>query len=721
MKILFLPAALVLFFCTTVRSQDVPYITGTVVDTEGDPLIGANILVTDLGRGAVTDVDGNFRINKLEDAEYDLRVSMIGYATKVVRDVLASSTPDPLKIVLEEKAVEMEEIEVVGDALRRPQEDTRVSVQKMVPWEAKFLPGAAEDVMRSLQALPGVLSPNDFSSQLIIRGSGPDQNLIVMDHIEVFNPYRLYGVVSMFNPETVSDISLLTGGFPAKYGDRLSAVLDISNRDGRSKKDFYMNLNTSLTNANLVLEGDSPLNLPGSWLVSMRRTYYDLIVGPFARSAGLVDGNVSFPNFGDVQTRLNVSPWEGHKFFVTGVTSRDGVDVTTSSSAEDPDSVSVYNTTFNHVLGTGWTYAPSDDMLNTVVFSYYNNNGISEFDGRFLDPVLDEREWEGTADSIKALARFFDVSVDGDFVLEKYSLSNEFVYHLGTHDVEAGFGWTYIDAGISFDIRIGDDLKEIIEANPRSRALTEPTIQLQQYHKFHGYLQDRIELIPNRFYLQPGLRYDYYTGIQKGYLSPRINASYAVDPSTTVRAAFGVYYQSPGYEKLFDNRQFLDFSEPYLTALRAENALHYILGVERWLDNRWLAKVDLYYKDFDDLVTRDIRPGFKWTSAHQTGTDLRDPANWADPFLVASDTITDKPINGSFGEAYGIELMLEKRNTERSDKFSGWISYALAWAQRYEEGVVIPFNFDQRHTINIVGNYKINSWLEAGARWRLGT
>ncbi len=150
-----------------------------------------------------------------------------------------------------------------------------------------------------LQAVPGVLSVNDFSAQLVVRGSGPDQNLIIMDDIEVFNPYRLYGFISMFNPETVSDINLITGGFPARYGDRLSAVLDVTNREGEMHSPLHGSVNASITNANIVLSGGLPFGANGSFIVSARRTYYDLILGPIARRSGLVSGDVAFPNFMD--------------------------------------------------------------------------------------------------------------------------------------------------------------------------------------------------------------------------------------------------------------------------------------------------------------------------------------------------------------------------------------------------------------------------------------
>jgi len=176
------------------------------------------------------------------------------------------------------------------------------------------LPGAAEDVFRTLQSLPGVLAPNDFSSQLIVRGSGPDQNLIILDDVEVFNPYRLYGVVSMFNPDAVDNVNLISGGFPAKYGDRLSAVLDVTNKEGTTTKALAGNVNISIVDANLVLEGRNPFNLRGSWLFNTRRTYYDLIIEPFVKSAGLVDDNTSFPNFYDLRENLSLVLTTGISF-----------------------------------------------------------------------------------------------------------------------------------------------------------------------------------------------------------------------------------------------------------------------------------------------------------------------------------------------------------------------------------------------------------------------
>ena len=580
-------------------AQQESLITGVVLSDEtSEPLVGVTVMIPGTGIGTVSALDGSFTLKNVPPGSHSIQLSMIGYETKTLERIPASTAPKPLTVRLTEQAVELNEVIIQRNVLRRPQDDARISVQKLQPREAKILPGAAEDVMRSLQALPGVLAPNDFSSQLIVRGSGPDQNLVIMDNIEVFNPYRLYGAISMFNPETVSDISLISGGFSARYGDRLSAVLDVTNRDGRNQKPVYGNLNTSLTNANLVLEGQSPFDIKGSWLVSSRRTYYDLILGPIARNAGLVSGDVAFPNFGDIQAKAAFGPFDGHRIVVNGITSRDGVDIVSGDERETPDSVSVFNTLYNNVIGVAWYYAPSAAVLNTVTASYYETHGGTEFDGRFLDPVLNREDFSGEQnDSLKALARLFGLSFTNEFSFRKFSIRNDFVFTRGAHTIEAGVGWDRVGTNLSFNLQISPELRSIVAANPRASAIIENTLQSQDYDKFSLYAQDKIGMFGNLF-LQPGVRLDYYGLLGRLYISPRINASYALSPITTLRGAAGLYLQSPGYEKLFDQNQFFDFSESNLSGLKPERATHIVLGLERWVSFEWLAKAEVFYKKF---------------------------------------------------------------------------------------------------------------------------
>jgi hypothetical protein len=265
-------------------------------------------------------------------------------------------------------------------------EDARTSFISVEPRTAKILPGVGEDVFRTLQAMPGVVAPNDFTSQLVVRGSGPDQNLIVMDGVEIFNPYRLYGFISMFNPETVTDINLIAGGFPAKYGDRLSAVLDVTNKEGGRAKPMGGNISASISNANVVLEGPTPFGLRGSWLISARRTYYDLIVGPIAKSMGVVDGEVAFPSFSDVQSKIVLGPFASHKVILNGLLSRDATNIVTGDNRVTPDSASVMDQTSNQVFSGAWYYSPSKSFLSRFVISWYRNRFDTDFAAEFLDP-----------------------------------------------------------------------------------------------------------------------------------------------------------------------------------------------------------------------------------------------------------------------------------------------------------------------------------------------
>ena len=292
---------------------------------KGSGVPGVNIVLQKTSFGTQSNQDGSYEIKSIPTGAYTLRFSAIGYET-VLKDVTITAGTQTLNLEMKPSVFVTDEVEVVGQR-RQKQEDPRVSVINLRPENARVQPGAVQDVLRTLQSLPGVLAPNDFTSQLVIRGSGPDQNLIIMDDVEIFNPYRLYGVISMFNPEAVSEISLITGGFPAKYGDRLSAVLDVTNREGPRNTYFKGNVNASIVDANLVLEGKNPLNIPGSWIVNSRRTYYDLIVEPFVKKAGLVDENTSFPNFYDFQAKLVFGPFGGNRFILDGIISRDGVNV----------------------------------------------------------------------------------------------------------------------------------------------------------------------------------------------------------------------------------------------------------------------------------------------------------------------------------------------------------------------------------------------------------
>jgi hypothetical protein len=707
---------IIILYAITIYSQ-----SGTIkgrVTEDSFPIPFANIVLLNTNFGEATDEDGFYQLNNIPAGNYSIRFSAIGFETKILPVQLDQNETVELDVKLKSIAIEVATVEVTG-IRQQEQRDTRTSLIDLNPRDAKVLPGAVEDVFRTLQTLPGVLAPNDFSSQLIVRGSGPDQNLIVLDDVEVFNPYRLYGVISMFNPDAVEQVNLISGGFPSMYGDRLSAVLDVTNREGSTKKTLTGNLNASIVDANLVLEGKNPFDLRGSWLINSRRTYYDLIIEPFVKNAGLVDENTSFPNFYDIQGKFVIGPYKGHKFLFTGIISRDGVDVVSGEDRNTPDSIGVYNFINNNVASLAWHYAPSKKFFNKLIASWYINEGLTDFDSRVLDPSLNRDNFEEIIPDTLA-PYLLSFSFNAKFKYRKYSIDDKLTYLWKDHIFEAGAGVDFLQSVTDFEFNLDPQLKSIISGNPQFNAVLSDLKDVLNYRRYRVYLQNNFK-VNSSLFIQPSLRFDYYDILEKAYFAPRISLSYAFDQLTTLRLVWGLYYQSPGYEKLRDREALLDLRKEYTRGLNAERATHYVAGIERWLSNEWSIKLEGYYKDFDDLYIQKRVTGTRFFTEPVPGKDPRLIEGWTRPVGVVSDSATQVPINGSFGEAYGFELLLSKKNRSDDSKISGWISYSLAYANRYENGVKYPFRFDQRHTINIVLNYQVSSWFEVGLRWQYGS
>ena len=694
-------------------------IYGTVSDSaSGEPIPGVNITIVQTGAGTSTDAGGTFELRSVDAGEYTLEFSHVGYQTETVPSVAVE--PDErtrLDVTLRESYIELETVEVSGMRFRQSQDDARTSVIHLRPESAQILPGAVEDIMRTLQAMPGIVTRSDFSSQLIIRGSGPDQNLIVMDDIEVFNPYRLYGLISMFNPETVSDINLNTGGFPVRYGDRLSAVLDVSNREGRRERSLEGNINTNITNASLVLEGKAPFGLEGSYIVSARRTYYDLIAGPIARSMDLVQDDVAFPNFTDIQSKITIGPYNGHRFYINTLNSRDAVNIISGENRPTPDSIAIVDQTDHSILGASWHYTPSNNLYSKVTVSWYRNTGDSDFEGSFLDPSLDREDFVGSPGSSDA--RLYELSVSSLYDFEKVSLSHELTYAAGSHEITGGSGGDFLRTKLLWRANLGQSLRDFLEE--LEIPLVDEFAQQRRYLRLFAYMNDRWR-VTDRLTLEPGIRIDHYTILEDTYVSPRMNISYALDAKSTLRAGTGRFLQSPGYEKIFGQTQFFDLTDRESVArLEPEEAIHYIAGIDRWFSDSWYVRAEGYYKDFNNLIAVDRVPGTRYVSEPIDGRDLRYPEGWTEPSPVTVDSVTINPNNDASGESYGVELFIEKQPSGVDDPFTGWISYAYAIANRQQYGRNLPFDFDQRHTVNVVLNYRFTRAFEAGARWRYGS
>jgi hypothetical protein len=186
------------------------------------------------------------------------------------------------------------------------------------PQQVLQVAGAVDNIFRALQTLPGIAATEEFGSRLAVRGGTPDQNLTLMDGVEIHNPYRLFGLTSAFNPETVESFELSAGAFSARYGDRLSSILVVENREGRKDRGIEGSTTLSITDGNVLVEGPwkKANQEKGSWILSGRRTYYDLIADR------IIDEDL--PGFQDVQFRGTYDASSTTRVTLFGIRSREG-------------------------------------------------------------------------------------------------------------------------------------------------------------------------------------------------------------------------------------------------------------------------------------------------------------------------------------------------------------------------------------------------------------
>ncbi len=333
-------------------------VSGRVVDVSTkQPVSGAMVYVRDWR--AVCDAEGRFFIT-LPAGRWTLEAAAGRYqpATLPV-DACAECKPEVEILLVPMHSVE-EHVEISAAVNGGSDLAATTPVR---PAEVLNTAGAFENVFRVLQTLPGVASTGEMSSRLSVRGGGPDQNMTVMDGVEIHNPYRLYGLISAFNPETVQGFELATGAFSAQYGDRLSSILTIENRNGKTSSLVSGSVGLSLTDGNVILEGRLPGRV-GSWLVTARRTWYDLVAERFS------SGDDELPAFTDFQARVAFDLGGGRSFTLSGLRSRERSNMEIS---EDFDSGVMDTNTSNDLVAATLFLPLGARASSRTIAAFYDN------------------------------------------------------------------------------------------------------------------------------------------------------------------------------------------------------------------------------------------------------------------------------------------------------------------------------------------------------------
>jgi outer membrane receptor for ferrienterochelin and colicin len=670
-----------------VAAADERAVVGVVKDAAtGAPVVAAR--VSGGGREASTDESGRFQLS-LAAGPARLTVTAPGYDDAAVLVDPASAS---IEVALTPRARFREQVDVTAEP---PAEQP--AVLPLRPRQVLAVAGAADNVFRVLQTLPGVAATEEFGSRLSVRGGTPDQNLTVMDGVEIHNPYRLYGLTSAFNPETVERFELTAGGFGAKYGDRLSSLLIVENRPGTRDRGFTGSGALSITDANVVAEGPLPKQLAGSWLVTARRTYYDLVAERFV--------DMDLPSFNDVQGSVRWEAGGGRWLSVSGIRSREDTDA--SFDDDETQEHGDFVTRARNDLASGRFHAPFGGRFTSdTVAAWYENVDLLDVN------ALVENTSERTNAPGNGAFGLADVIFDRTISVRDLSLRENVAWQAGRHTVEAGAELHDLATRVEFVIS-GD--RNPAEGNGSSVAggagLPDSLDSSLDSTRGGAWLQDRVQATAD-LTIEPGLRLDWSDVNRRATLSPRLAASLRLDAATRLRASGGLFTQSPGYEKLIQSDYLIDLSGGRDLDLDSERAVHAILGIERDLTPGTVLRAEAYWKRFDRLIVG----GLETEEERLERVGAYDfPAVYADS-VPTEAIVTSRATNDGRARAYGFDLYVARNAPDA--RLTGWASYTYGRAERTSYGRTYPLEYDRRHAGSFVASWRAGQHIDVSLTGR---
>jgi len=653
-------------------------VAGRVVDAvSGRAVPGAQ--VSSGARTVVTDADGRFAIDVVAGRS-EIEVKARNYLLQTIV-VDAARDVAPLEIQIIPRDSFQERLEVTAPA-PPPAEPASIPL-----WPAQVLTtaGSLDNPFRTLQTMPGVAGTDEFGSKLSVRGGAPDQNLTLMDGVEIHNPYRLFGLTSAFNPETVGRFELLAGGFGARYGDRLSSVVLIEEREADTSRRFSGSSSASITDANVIGEGRLPGPGQGSWLATARRTYYDLVAERF------VDQDL--PSFNDAQIRTAWRLPGGRRLSVLGLRSREVTSITPETEGDGRAEIR----SLNDLVSTTFA-APLGRTFSTAIVAWSRNTDLIDIQGDDDTSSLPNVERDEFTRRL---------SIDDLSVREQVR-----VPAIGRHRLEAGTEWHRLRTHVAFTTFDDRDPFGLFRGGAVWLGGVFPQRVDDSRVTTRGgvWIEDRAQLSPS-ITLVPGLRWDWSGLNGRASLSPRVNAIAAVNDATRLTLAAGLYTQSPGYEKLLQADHFTDLTSDARLHLRPERATHVVAGLERDVAAGVVGRVEAYYKRFSDLIVGRLET----EDERLTRLARYDFPVVLQSTLPTAPLITSVPANDSRGQAYGLDFFLTRADGPAHPRLTGWVSYSLGQTQQEIYGRTVPFSYDRRHSLSVVWNWrKGNRWELAG-------
>ena len=555
------------------------------------------------------------------------------------------------------------------------------------------------DIIKAIQLLPGVQS-SEGTSGFYVRGGGPDQNLILLDGVPVYNASHIGGIFSVFNADAIKSVSLTKGGFPARFGGRLSSVLQIDMKEGNSKElkgDFTL----GLVSSKFTIEGPI-IKDKTSFIVSGRRTYIDLIAAPFINGFNNEVGTETdlVLYFYDLNAKINHKISKKNRVFLSAYTGRDklGVDF----SEDIGDQYSVDQTNLNFGLGYGnitstlrWNHLFNDKLFSNTTLSYSRYSFNTDFGVNSNYTENNETEtWDVNFGYISGIEDL-GARIDFDYIPNP------------NHEIKFGLSYTnhfFFPGETSLSINE-------IQPDPSDNFSLDTTINFSENVRANEvflYVEDNLNITP-RLKANIGLHVGTYNTYDVGNnlansknwsFQPRISTRYLINDRWSVKGSYAEMTQNI---HLLSNSSIgfpSDIWVPAINSVPSQTSKQWAGNVSTEVLNGQIEiSLEGYYKTMDNLIT--YKAGYSNLSS-------------TEPWQNSVET-------GGKGEAYGAELLIQKKK----GKTTGWIGYTLSWTNRKFDNINFgewyPYKFDRRHDLSVVLSHKFNETWDAGLTWVYGT
>lgn len=640
-------------------------LAGYVVDAAtNEKLIGATVQDLNTLRGVVSNEYGFFSLRT--QSEFKIKVSFVGYGSHILEGQLRGDT---LLTVALLKGLEIAEVAVTAD--RKRTFDDGLSNMKLSTEMMKSLPAlfGESDVLKAIQLQPGTQPGREGTSGFSVRGGSNDQNLFLLDGIPVYNVNHLFGFFSVFSPYAINSATYIKGAMPARYGGRLSSVVDLRLKEGNNEK-LRGQVTAGIIASSIALDGPL-IKDKCSFIATARRTYMDVFSRPI--SYFVSEQQVGY-YFQDFTFKTNYKINEKNKLFLSLYGGNDKAFV----NYRDKDSTSVFKSRY----GLGWGNMIGALRWNSIWSqSLFSNTTLYYSKYKYSNGMLDE-EYDRKADSIVQQRNLTFYNYVNDLGL-KWDLD---YFALNNLHIRTGF-----DA-IVHNYKPG--ASDFIDFDESSNTQSEQGTQYRNI-ELSAYAEADFTPLP-QLNFNLGLRStsSFLNEYSRPILQPRLLARYKVNNRLSFSTSYDVNAQ---YVHLVSNSNFgapTDLWLPVMDGIPPQRAWQFTVGANYLLAPGISLGLDVYRKEFSNLL--EFKP-----------TEIIDHnvTNWANVVSIGS------------GEAKGLELMLEKR----TGNFTGWIAYTLSKSDRQfdaiNDGKVFPFSHDRRHNISVVSTYKINKNKELTASW----